>query len=132
MSAWFQLKNWNSPARLNSARNLFSSAQLGNLQLELITKSLLISLIFIIYRLSSCGSSVTQNITYIQNPSYPTAYATTGTCVFSVTPISSGIIINNNLINEINRWKKVSFFLKATQEPLSNVNKIILFDYSWV
>ena len=53
--------------------------------------TLLNSLIFIIYRLSSCGSSVTQNITYIQNPSYPTAYATTGTCVFSVTPLSSGI-----------------------------------------
>ena len=48
-------------------------------------------IIFIIYRLSSCGSSVTQNITYIQNPSYPTPYATTGTCVFSVTPLSSGI-----------------------------------------
>ena len=52
--------------------------------------TLLISLIFIIYRLSSCGSSITQNITYIQNPSYPTAYSTTGTCVFSVTPVSSG------------------------------------------
>ena len=54
--------------------------------------TLLISLHFIIYRLSTCGSSVTQNITYIQNPSYPTGYTTTGTCVYSVTPVSSGII----------------------------------------
>ena len=58
--------------------------------------TLLISLNFDIYRLSSCGSSVTQNITYIQNPSYPTTYTTTGTCVYSVTPVSSGIIINDN------------------------------------
>jgi len=41
--------------------------------------------------LSACGTSVSQNITYIQNPSYPTVYTTTGTCVFSVTPVSSGI-----------------------------------------
>jgi hypothetical protein len=43
------------------------------------------------FALSSCGSSVTQNITYIQNPSYPTSYTTTGTCVYSVTPVSSDI-----------------------------------------
>ena len=44
----------------------------------------------IICSLSSCGSSVSQNCTYIQNPSYPTSYTTTGTCAFSVTPVSSG------------------------------------------
>ena len=49
-------------------------------------------LIIIICRLSSCGSSVSQNCTYIQNPSYPTTYTTTGTCAFSVTPLSSGIL----------------------------------------
>ena len=27
--AWFQLKNWNTPARVGSAQNLFSSAQLS-------------------------------------------------------------------------------------------------------
>ena len=47
----------------------------------------------IICSLSSCGSSVSQNCTYIQNPSYPTSYTTTGTCAFSVTPLSSGILI---------------------------------------
>jgi len=40
---------------------------------------------------SSCGSSVSQNCTYIQNPSYPTSYTTTGTCAWSVTPVSSDI-----------------------------------------
>merc|ERR1719491_21145 len=43
------------------------------------------------FTLSTCGTTVSQNITYIQNPGYPTAYATTGTCVFSVTPVSSDI-----------------------------------------
>jgi hypothetical protein len=43
------------------------------------------------FTLSSCGSSVNQNCTYIQNPSYPTSYTTTGTCAFSVTPLSSEI-----------------------------------------
>jgi len=43
------------------------------------------------FTLSACGTSVSQNITYIQNPSYPTAYTTTGTCVFSVSPVSSDI-----------------------------------------
>merc|ERR1719278_1566463 len=43
------------------------------------------------FTLSSCGSSVSQNCTYIQNPSYPTSYTTTGTCAFSVTPLSSEI-----------------------------------------
>ena len=52
--------------------------------------TLFIPLNFITYRLSACGSTVSQNITYIQNPSYPTKYTTTGSCVFSVTPVSSG------------------------------------------
>ena len=42
-------------------------------------------------RLSTCGGSVTQNCTYIQNPGYPTTYSTTGSCAWSVTPINSGI-----------------------------------------
>ena len=37
LSAWFQLENWNAPAWLHSARILFGSAQLGKIQLELIT-----------------------------------------------------------------------------------------------
>merc|ERR1711997_863432 len=43
------------------------------------------------FTLSTCGTSVSQNITYIQNPSYPTGYTTTGSCAFSVTPLSSNI-----------------------------------------
>merc|ERR1740129_2044844 len=43
------------------------------------------------FTLSTCGTVVSQNIAYIQNPSYPTAYSTTGTCAFSVTPLSSDI-----------------------------------------
>merc|ERR1711971_563156 len=43
------------------------------------------------FTLSTCGTSVSQNITYIQNPSYPTSYTTTGSCAFSVTPLNSNI-----------------------------------------
>jgi len=43
------------------------------------------------FTLSACPSTVTQNCTYITNPSYPTTYTTTGNCIFSVTPISADI-----------------------------------------
>jgi len=43
------------------------------------------------FTVSSCGSSVSHNCTYVQNPSYPTTYTTTGTCAFSVKPVSSDI-----------------------------------------
>jgi len=37
---------------------------------------------------STCGSTVSQNCSYIQNPSYTSTYSTTGDCAYSVTPIS--------------------------------------------
>jgi len=40
---------------------------------------------------SACSSSVTNNCTYITNPSYPSAYTTTTECAYTVTPISSDI-----------------------------------------
>merc|ERR1711981_1433880 len=43
------------------------------------------------FTVSTCGSSVTKNRTYIQNPSYPTTYTTTGSCSYTVTPINSEI-----------------------------------------
>lgn len=45
----------------------------------------------IIFSTSTCGSTVTQNRSYVSNPGYPSAYTTTGTCSFSVTPLSSDI-----------------------------------------
>merc|ERR1719192_3268261 len=38
------------------------------------------------FTLSTCGSTISQNCTYIQNPSYPTTFSTTGSCAYSVTP----------------------------------------------
>lgn len=38
-----------------------------------------------VYTVSACSSSVTKNCTYIENPSYPTTYATAGTCAYTVT-----------------------------------------------
>ena len=46
--------------------------------------------LWLFFRLSTCGTTVTQNLTYIQNPSYPTGYTTTGNCIFTVTPLSTG------------------------------------------
>merc|ERR1711997_1320332 len=43
------------------------------------------------YTLSSCSTTVTQNCTYITNPSYPTSYTTTGSCAYTVTPLSTDI-----------------------------------------
>merc|ERR1712109_174671 len=43
------------------------------------------------FTVSACPSSVTHNCTYITNPSYPTTYTTTGTCIFTVTPLSTDI-----------------------------------------
>ena len=43
------------------------------------------------FRTSTCGSTVTQNCTYISNPSYPTSEAVSSSCSYTVTPISSDI-----------------------------------------
>jgi len=43
------------------------------------------------WTLSSCSTTITQNRTYISNPSYPTTYSTSGSCAYTVTPISTDI-----------------------------------------
>ena len=43
------------------------------------------------FLVSTCGSSVTNNCTYVQNPSYPSAYSTSGSCEYNVMPQSSDI-----------------------------------------
>ena len=43
------------------------------------------------FRVSACSSSVTRNCTYIQNPGYSSVYTTSGSCSYSVTPISTSI-----------------------------------------
>merc|ERR1712226_48978 len=40
---------------------------------------------------STCGSTISNNCTYIQNPGYPSAYTTAGSCQYSVAPINSDI-----------------------------------------
>ena len=45
---------------------------------------------FIIIRKSTCGDSITKNCTYIQNPSYSSVYTTSGSCAYTVTPLSTG------------------------------------------
>ena len=49
------------------------------------------NVLFIFFRFSACSSSVTKNCTYLQNPSYSSSYTTSGSCAFTVTPISTKI-----------------------------------------
>ena len=44
-------------------------------------------------RISTCGNGISQNCTYITNPSYPSTYTTAGTCTHSVTPLNDGNFI---------------------------------------
>ena len=50
-----------------------------------------ISVLWLNFRVSTCGTTITNNCTYIQNPSYPSSYTTAGSCEYEVTPISSDI-----------------------------------------
>merc|ERR1719210_390104 len=43
------------------------------------------------FLVSDCSSTVTQNCTYIQNPTYPSSYSTTGACDYNITPLSTDI-----------------------------------------
>merc|ERR1719273_1792576 len=43
------------------------------------------------FTLSASGTTATENCTYIQNPTYPSKYATAGTLTYSVTPKSTDI-----------------------------------------
>jgi len=43
------------------------------------------------FTISTCGVGITQNCTYITNPSYPSTYTTTGTCAHTVTPLNDDI-----------------------------------------
>ena len=43
------------------------------------------------FSVSSCGSTVSENCTYIKNPGYPSTYSTTGSCSYSVTPTNTDI-----------------------------------------
>lgn len=44
-----------------------------------------------IIKTSTCSGSVTKNSSYIENPSYPSSYSTTGSCSFTVTRCSTEI-----------------------------------------
>lgn len=44
-----------------------------------------------VLKISTCGSSVTQNCSYIENVGYPTAVTTTGDCAYTVKRCSSEI-----------------------------------------
>ena len=44
-----------------------------------------------IYKTSDCGTTISKNISYIQNPSFPSTYSTTGTCSYKVTKVDASI-----------------------------------------
>merc|ERR1712020_188127 len=61
-----------------------------------------------VIKVSTCGGSVTKNASYIDNPSYPTAYSTTGSCSYTVTRCSTEIC-----------QVRLDFFKVVLQQPAS-------------
>lgn len=57
---------------------------------------------------SSCGGTVSQNCTYIDNPSYPSSYTTTGDCSYTVTRCQDDIC-----------QIRLDFFSATLQQPLT-------------
>jgi hypothetical protein len=57
---------------------------------------------------STCGDTITQNCSYIDNPSYPTAYTTTGDCSYTVTRCQDDIC-----------QIRLDFFSTTLQQPNS-------------
>lgn len=55
------------------------------------------------YRVSNCGSTITQNVTFIQNPGYPSAFTsaagTTQTCTYTVTTTSAICQLRLDFVN---------------------------------
>ena len=49
------------------------------------------SLVCCIFKTDNCGTSIAKNISYIQNPSYPSTYSSTGTCSYKITKVDSSI-----------------------------------------
>ncbi|CAB4057884.1 unnamed protein product [Lepeophtheirus salmonis] len=43
------------------------------------------------FTVSTCGTTVSRNLTYVTNPSYPSSYTTTGTCTFTINRVNDNI-----------------------------------------
>ena len=67
------------------------------------------------FLVSDCGSTVSNNCTYIQNPSYPASYTTAGACEYSVTPQSNEICQlrweSLNHVKNSSRPKKIKSYI---------------------
>lgn len=61
-----------------------------------------------VVKVSTCGSSVSKNASYIDNPSYPSAYTTTGSCSYTVKACSTDIC-----------QVRLDFFKVVLQQPKS-------------
>merc|ERR1712110_52849 len=61
-----------------------------------------------IIKTSTCGGSVAKNCSYLENPSYPSAYTTTGDCSYTVSRCSTEIC-----------QVRLDFFKAVLQQPAS-------------
>ena len=57
---------------------------------------------------------ILQNASYIDNPSYPTAYSTTGSCSYTVTRCSTGIVP----VHTADRFFKIHLYFASIVMPL--------------
>ena len=76
---------------MEAAHQVLESAALSSMyhQLLLFLPESKIYILHLHYRVTACGSSISQNLSYIQNPGYPTAYTTSGDCKYTVSPVNS-------------------------------------------
>jgi len=54
-----------------------------------------------IFLVSSSGSTINQNCTYLRNPGFPAAYSTTGSLTYTVTKSSAGEVYLDLLIGQL-------------------------------
>lgn len=52
---------------------------------------MLICIVCCIYKTNECGTTISKNISYIQNPDFPSTYTTTGTCSYKITKTDASV-----------------------------------------
>ena len=70
-----------------------------------------------VFMVTACGSTVSQNCSYIKNPSYPSAYTATTSCQYTIQKCDSCKLYNNIHFSKlVNRfllsclWYKIGFW----------------------
>ena len=90
-----------------------------------------------VFTVSTCGSTVTNNCTYLQNPSYPSSESSGTSCSYSVTPKSDDICqlrLGTKRIHLLSGTfflgKQLSMYFQLNYFPIAMENCFPLKNYS--